>query len=156
MARVNQTLHLDGHRWALVHAFAGDPGRWLPLPAERIDGTGWLSTVHGGPTLQSVQIRIGDVRDLPDAFTRHISWEPVARHSASRNRVLPILEGQLRIEHRHPPGANVMLTAHYRPPGGRVGNLLDAVAMHRVADRTVERFLEEIGQRLRHAALASV
>lgn len=155
MARVNATVHVDGQRWALVHAFAADPGSWLPLPAVRVDGTGWLSTVHGGPALQSVHIRVGDVRDLPDAFTRHIRWVPVARRGGSVSRALPVLEGQLRVEHRRPPGVDVVLTAHYRPPGGRAGNLLDAVAMHRVAERTLERSLEDIGERLRLASLAA-
>lgn len=155
MARVNGTVHVDGARWALVHAFAGDPGSWLPLPAVRIDDAVWLSTVHGGPTLQRVHIRVGDVRDLPDAFTRHIRWVPVARGGASVSRALPILEGQLRVEHRRPPGVDVLLAAHYRPPGGRAGEVLDAVAMHRVADRTVRRSLEDIGERLRLASLAS-
>lgn len=155
MGRVNGTVHVYGQRWALVHAFAGDPGSWLPLPAVRIDDTVWLSTVHGGPALQSVRIEVGDVRDLPDAFTRHIRWVPVARRGQSVSRALPVLEGQLRVEHRRPPGVEVVLAAHYRPPGGRVGNVLDAVAMHRVAERTVERSLEDIGERLRWAALTS-
>lgn len=155
MARVNGKVHVEGQRWALVHAFADDPGRWLPLPASPIDGVGWLSTVHGGPALQAIQVRVGHARDLPDAFTRHLSWAPGDHHGAFATRVLPILEGQLRIEHRHPPGVDLVLGAHYRPPGGRAGTLLDAIALHRVADRTVERFLEEIGERLRLAALTS-
>lgn len=154
MGRVNGTVHVDGQRWALVHAFAGDPGSWLPLPAVRIDDAVWLSTVHGGPVLQSVHVRVGDVRDLPDAFTRHIRWVPVARGGASVSRALPILEGQLRVEHRRPPGVDVVLTAHYRPPGGRAGDLLDAVVMHRVAERTVERSLEDVAERLRLAVTA--
>lgn len=154
MARLNGAVHVDGQRWALVHAFAGDPGSWLPLPAVRVDDTVRLSTVHGGPALQSVHIRVGDVRDLPDAFTRPIRWVPVARGGASISRALPILEGQLRVEHRRPPGVDLVLTAHYRPPGGRAGDLLDAVAMHHVAERTVERSLEDIGERLRLASTA--
>lgn len=152
MSRVNDRVHVDGQRWALVHAFVSDPGRWLPLPAVPMDGSGWLTTVHGGPALQAVQARIGQARDLPDAFIRRISWVPAAHDGALAGRVLPILEGQLRIEHRNPPGVDMVLGAHYPPPGGRAGDLIDAVAMHRIAERTVRRFLEEIAERLRVGA----
>lgn len=156
MARVNAAVHVDGQRWVLANSFANDPARWLPLPAVPSGEMAWRSTVHGGPVLQTVQVRLGYVRHLPDAFTRHLLWVPGDHRGSLAGRILPTFEGQLRVQHWHPPGVDLVLAGHYRPPGGRAGNLLDAVAMHRVADTTVRRFLEDIAERLTVAALTTV
>lgn len=152
MARVTARRHVHAQRWALVHIFVSDPSRWLPLPATVLGGVGWRSTVHGGPLLQAVRVRLWLARDLPDAFSRHIIWEPGRHDRALARRAMPTLHGQLRLEHQHPSGAVLELDGNYRPPGGRAGDLLDVVALRRIADTTVERFLEEIADRMTAAA----
>lgn len=152
---VRASTHLEGHRWALVHAFANDPSTWLPLPAAALDGGRWLSTVHGGPLLQTVEIRIGAARDLPDAFIRQIAWTPGDRAAAVASKVLPSFKGRLRLEHRQPPGARLVLEGNYRPPGGRPGSVADALVLHRAADATARRFVADVAGRLRRAALAA-
>jgi hypothetical protein len=69
------------------------------------------------------------------------------------DRLLPSLDGELGLHAQSGGRTTLLLDARYRPPGGALGGAFDAVAMHRLARTTVERFLEEVTARLAGEAL---
>jgi hypothetical protein len=144
---------LDGSADALVSLFAGDPGGWLPDAAPRPDG-GWLMTVHGASWSREVQAVLGEPWSVTRTTWRSLSWEPVnlAGDSATVNRMLPPLDGELGIHTDESGRATLILDARYLPPGGLLGAAADAVALHRLARRTGQRLLQDIGASLLRAA----
>ena len=59
--------------------------------------------------------------------------------------MLPALDGELGIHVEESGRATLVLDARYLPPGGLLGVAVDAVALHRLARQTGQRFLEDVG-----------
>jgi hypothetical protein len=144
---VRTFLPVVGPAAALMAAFAGDPGRWMP---DARNGEAWYVTVRAGSLARTVRARLGAPWQAGAASWRTLTWDPVPEHRAARaiDRLLPTLDGELGL-HLDPDGrTTLVLDARYRPPGGALGAAVDAVGLHRVARETVERLLEEVAARL--------
>jgi hypothetical protein len=146
---------LDGPAGALVTAFTGDPAGWLPDAEERPDAV-WLMTVHGASRSREVHAALGAPWSVTRTTWRSLSWEPVslAGDTATVNRMLPPLDGELGIHVDESGRATLILDARYLPPGGLLGAAADAVALHRLARRTGQRLLQDIGANLLRVAAA--
>lgn len=132
----------------LVAGFRTDPARWLP--DARRDGDAWTIVLRAGALSRVVRVAVGAPWQAGDTTWRTLSWDPVPVRSepVPMERLLPTLDGELGL-HRDPGGrTTLVLDARYRPPGGALGAAVDAMALHRVARDTVERFLGEVGPRL--------
>jgi hypothetical protein len=147
---------LDGDADALVATFATDPHAWLPDSQRRLDG-GWRMTVHGASWSREVHAIVGQPWSVTRTTWRSLSWEPVnlAGDAATVSRMLPPLDGELGIHVDESGRATLILDARYLPPGGLLGAAADAVALHRLARRTGQRLLQDIGAGLQHAATVS-
>jgi len=137
---------LEGRAGALVEAFTGDPETWLP-ESEADREAGRIVTLHAGSLARRVRVRIGDTWQVTRTSWRSISWEPVnvSEEQTSVNRFLPALDGELGIHVDEADRATLVLDARYLPPGGLLGAAVDAVALHRLARQTGQRFLEDVG-----------
>jgi hypothetical protein len=144
---------LDGDATSLVASFATDPHAWLPEAERRLDG-GWRLTVHGASWSREVQAFLGQPWTVTRTTWRSLSWEPVSSTSdtATVNRMLPPLDGELGIHVDGSGRATLILDARYLPPGGMLGAAADAVALNRLARRTGQRLLRDIGVGLQRAA----
>jgi hypothetical protein len=144
---------LDGPAGALVATFAGDPAGWLPDAERRPDG-GWLMTVHGASWSREVRAVLGEPWTVTRTTWRSLSWEPanVAGDAATVSRMLPPLDGELGIHVDESGRATLIVDARYLPPGGLIGAAADAVALNRLARRTGQRLLQDIGASLLLAA----
>jgi hypothetical protein len=142
---VRAFLPLAGDVPALTAAFEADASRWLP-DARRDGGDRWLLTVRAGALSRTVRALVGAPWRAGTTSWRAISWDPVGHdgEAGSLERFLPSLDGELGLHVDAAGGATLILDGRYQPPGGPLGAAADAVALHRVARHTVERFLEQV------------
>ncbi len=172
MSRELRTFQpLEGPAGALIAAFTGDPSEWLPTAAvgtadvdidartdgdlgdDGADGT-WMCSVHAGSLARRVRATIGRPWHVTRTSWRSVSWEPVtvSGERTTVNRMLPPLDGELGIHVDRSGRATLVLDARYIPPGGLLGAAVDAVALHRLARQTGQRFLADVGAGLNRVA----
>lgn len=143
---------IEGVAGALSAAFTADPGAWLPAATSDPRG-GWVFAVHAGSLARRVRAVIGQPWHVPRTAWRSISWEPLhAGDDTSTDRMLPPLDGELGIHVDGSGRATLVLDARYLPPGGLLGAAVDAVALHRLARQTGQRFLADVGAGLNRLA----
>lgn len=151
---VRTFLPVSGEPAALASAFENDPARWLP--AARHEGRGTFTmTVRAGNLTRPVTACVGHPWRAGATRWRTLTWDPVGPQgdSAALERLLPSLDGELGL-HVEPQGrVTLVLDARYQPPGGPIGVAADAVALRRIAQGTVERFLADVAARLAAEAL---
>lgn len=152
---VRTFLPVVGDPVALATAFDGDPARWLP--GARRDGQDrFVLALRAGSLTRTVRATIGAPWRAGATRWRALSWDPISTEDgepAPVDRLLPSLDGELGLHAQSGGRTTLLLDARYRPPGGALGGAMDAVAMHRLARGTVERFLEEVTARLAGEAL---
>ena len=131
------------------------------LDAPRRVGVDWL---HEGETHLDVDLaglhlakdvcfRVADFADVPGPLPMgrvQLSWEPVEHRD-----VFPTVTADLEIEPIDDRRTMVSLLASYQPPLGRIGAVVDRVAMHRVAETALRRFFEGLLAEIKTNARAS-
>ena len=151
---VRTFLPVVGDPVALATAFDGDPARWLP--GARRDGQDcFILALRAGSLTRTVRATVGSPWRAGATRWRTLSWDPISEDGepTAMDRLLPSLDGELGLHAQAGGRTTLLLDARYRPPGGAFGGAFDAVAMHRLARTTVERFLEEVTARLAGEAL---
>ena len=138
----------------------------VPLPAGQVEHAlldspaDWLSTLAGsaqrrgdhlltdvgvgplGPRLgRRVTIQVGQPVRFPSMTSMPLTWEPVGLDG-----VLPRLEANIELGALGEDRTQLAISARYRPPLGVVGQTIDRVLLHRVAEATVKDFLDRLGQ----------
>jgi hypothetical protein len=140
---VRAFLPVAGEVPGLISAFEGDPRLWLPS-ARREGAEGWLMTVRAGSFSRTVRATVGNPWRSGPTYWRSVSWDPAPGEGESvpLERFLPSLDGELGLHTGETGGSSTLVfDARYLPPGGPLGAAADAVALHRVARHTVERFV---------------
>lgn len=106
-----------------------------------------LAGVEVGAEIDISVLEIEEVERSPisgPATRLHLEWE------AARNpRLFPLMTGVLAIYRLTATETQLDFSGQYEPPLGPLGRGLDAVALHRVAEASVHRFLQDVGQHLR-------
>ena len=138
----------------------------LPLPVAEVERalvsspTGWLSAMAGegqargdgllgevgvGPLAarlrRQVRVQLGEPVRFPSMTSLPLTWEPVGLEG-----VLPRLDADLELGSLGEGRTQLAISARYRPPLGVVGQTLDRVLLHRVAEATLKDFLDRLGQ----------
>ncbi len=80
-----------------------------------------------------------------------LSWEPL-----DHDDIYPTVTADLEIEPIDERRTMVSLLASYEPPLGRIGAVVDRVAMHRVAEAALRRFFEGLIAEIRTNARAEM
>ncbi len=123
--------------------------RALPaLDAPRRIGLDWLTEggthldvdVAGVHFVKDVCFRVADYVDTPGPLPLgrvELSWEPLDHAD-----VYPTITADLEIEPIDERRTMLSLLASYQPPLGRIGAVVDRVAMHRIAESALSRFFE--------------
>lgn len=129
--------------------FAGDPEGWLPPSSRRQGRSRWRFALTAGPAARTVTFAVGSVWRVGDATWRSITWTPDPHHGEAVpvERLLPSFTGELGVAGGG-SGPVLHLRGRYRPPGGRLGELVDALALHRIARATAADLLDGIAGRL--------
>ncbi|MEX0869643.1 MAG: hypothetical protein WD011_08215 [Nitriliruptoraceae bacterium] len=151
---VQAFLPVSGGINPLLAAFGQDPGRWLPH-ARRDGAQRWTVPLHAGAISRTVIVAVGLPWRAGSTTWRTIAWDPEPEeHDALHvDRFLPSFDGEIGLAVASGTGstsgsATLIIDGRYAPPGGMLGQALDAVALHRVAQGTVERFLAEVASQL--------
>lgn len=77
-------------------------------------------------------------------------WECELHLRAARaQRFFPTFDGTLSVTPLGENACELWLQGSYTPPGGRAGKLLDDIALHGIAERSLRRFVEEIAAGLK-------
>jgi hypothetical protein len=91
-----------------------------------------------------VELSVGPVRHSGDATLVAFSWESDGVLGA----LLPHFEGDLEVAPLGLDTTELTIRGRYDPPGGSIGQKLDRVVLHRLAESTVRAFLGDIAARL--------
>jgi hypothetical protein len=96
--------------------------------------------VAGVHFVKDVCFRVADYTDVPGPLPMgriQLMWEPLDRGDA-----YPAITADLEIEPIDEKRTMISLLASYEPPLGRIGAVVDRMAMHRVAEAALTRFFE--------------
>jgi hypothetical protein len=146
---VRNFLPLVGEPTALTLAFEGDALRWLP-GARRSGPDTFDLPLHAGAFTRTVRAAVGPPWQAGATRWRSLRWDPISEEGepGAFDRLLPGLDAELGLNVESPTRVTLLLDARYQPPGGPVGAAADAMALRRVAEGTVQRFLEQTAARL--------
>ena len=100
----------------------------------------------GGDSLtisKTVAIEIGHPSELSDRLLVPIRWEATGPSS-----LFPTMEADLVLRDVPGAGSVLVLRGRYSPPMGTVGDVIDRLLLHRVAQATVHQFVEETAKAL--------
>lgn len=121
--------------------------RWLPGMASEASGHGnrLLSELgfKVGPRRLSrrIAVKVGTMLRSPGVTMLPLKWR-----AASADTLFPVLDGQIEIASLGPNVTQVGVSASYEPPMGWVGRLADRALLHRVAEVTIQDFVERVGE----------
>jgi hypothetical protein len=129
----------------------------LPLPPERVrqallGSPEWLSELageaqrRGDVLLAEVGVgplgpRLGRRVAVPSMTSVPMTWEPLGMDG-----LFPRLDADIEVGPLGEDRTQLAISARYRPPLGVVGQAIDRVLLHRVAEATVKDFLDRVGQ----------
>ena len=125
---------------------AGWPARaahGMPRPL----GTTVSAIVHigAGPELLRpiVVVTLGAARSHPERVVVPLRWEPLAG-----DRILPDLEGDLELADAGEGFSRLSLSGRFHVPLAEIGWRLHQLALHRVAEASLRRFLQDVEEAL--------
>jgi hypothetical protein len=138
-------------------ALLRSPASWVPGLAGEADARGerLMAEVGVGRSGRRfdkrVEIEIGESVRFPTKTVLRISWR-----AAGPKALFPELEGDLEIGPMGPARSQLSLSARYAPPLGAAGKLADRALLHRVAEATVQDFVDRTAEALASLALKQV
>ena len=139
----------------LVTVFETDPAAWLPEARQDDDNDDrWLLVLRAGALHRTVRMTVAPAWRAGATMWRSLSWEPVGTsgESTPTDRLLPSFTGELGIHAEGRERTTLALDGHYEPPGGRLGQAADTIALHRVAQATASSLVADIAGGLSTAA----
>ena len=131
------------------------PEQWIPELASSAEERGdrLLAevgfAVSGHQVGKRVEIELG-----PPVRTPGRTWLPILWHATGPKGLFPSLEGELEVAALGPGLTQLGLSARYKPPFGLIGESVDRVLLHRVAEATIHDFVERVGAALQHPQAA--
>jgi hypothetical protein len=91
-----------------------------------------------------VVVEVEEVALERSEFDKPCTQFAIRWHAANRPELFPTMHATLAIYPLSPTETQLELTGQYIPPLGVLGDVLDAVAMHRVAEVSVLNFMRDI------------
>lgn len=101
--------------------------------------------VAGFDVARRVELDVGEAVDVDDTCVSvPVRWTPIGTD------LLPLLEGSVEFValSDRPALTRVAFVGHYRPPLRALGAAWDGVAGHTLAQRTVDRLVDDVADRL--------
>ena len=138
-------IHLNAAFEDVTSQIEGDRGNWLGFAAEQaISDQTYLSRVGpGGMLSKRVKIEVGEVRRALGCVLVSMAWT-----ATSSPFLFPRLEADLEFSEVEPGNVRIELRGSYRAPLGTLGERLDRLIMHRMAESTVRAFLIGVSDEL--------
>jgi hypothetical protein len=142
-------IELDRPHTEVEAALLEAPPGWLDGFAEAADDRGrrLLIDVGVGSVVgrigKQVELEVGAPARLPSRTIVPLTWK-----ATGPTVLFPGLAGDLEVASLGPEHTQLSLSASYRPPLGQVGELVDRVLLHRLAEATIKDFLDRLGAAL--------
>jgi len=132
--------------------------------AERIRGTYWHSAailrldldqvvktpleelrfeIGGGAITRRVRVEVGPLISEPDSLRIPLRWK-----AAEHPNLFPVMAGELHISDAGSDDIELRLVGEYGSPLAAIGAAADAVAGHRVAEKSLHGFQADVATRL--------
>jgi len=96
----------------------------------------WLDRLSSLSSTNRYLVTAGEPREVSQVLTVPIVWTPV-----TLDRLIPTLEADLQLSHLDGQFSRLSISGRYRPPLATLGLTIDRLALHRVAESSVRRFL---------------
>lgn len=134
---------------ATAARIGGDPGCWLPEPAEP-EASGWAVDLVAEGALPSL---IACRRALVWTFATQLVTAghlvvPLSWQAITAERWFPTFDGDLEVSELAGGGCKIALVGAYTPPLGVVGGTSDRLAGHHVAEACARRFVLDVAARV--------
>ena len=100
-------------------------------------------------SVKRVEEQHSEARSSPVTHLQ-LEWE-----AAKMPRLFPFMQADLSIYPLTATETQLDFSGHYEPPLGKLGDAMDAIAGHRVAEASVHRFLTDVADYLKTALSAS-
>lgn len=145
LAQATVTVPFDSRA---VSAALSDPLRPWSVEA---DGDGKSLLARAGfkvgpfPVYKHVRLRVGW---LPGAEPGERLMVPVTWEAVGGPPIFPAMQGTLHVAPDGPRTTRLTLNASYDPPLGRIGEGMDRIVMHRLAQLTMNDFIGRIAEAL--------
>lgn len=138
---IQHSVHIQQPIKQVSDALLTSPSKWFPKSVG--------VHVAGVPVRKRVNVEFGDPVRTSTWAVIPISWKPTFGR-----RLLPVMNGKVDVSPVSNEETRLTVSGMYEPPLGRLGEQLDEVLMHNVAEGTVKELAEQIAQRLENSARA--
>jgi hypothetical protein len=108
--------------------------------------TEWYATAQRSAKWQRFSVTAGDARRSGSSVIVPMRWEP-----QSFERLLPMLDADIELSGLDEGHCRLAISGRYGVPLAQIGVTIDRLAMHRVAETAVRRFLLELAETLESA-----
>jgi hypothetical protein len=135
----------DAARAGLVSAVSG---QWLAAASADAFGEWSNSLARVGPrgvgrgVSRLVEVRFRELVTRGNTAVLIVRWEAVG----SGGGLFPVLDADITLTPHGPAASLLALTGAYRPPLGALGAALDRAVLHRVAEATIQGFVNRLGE----------
>jgi hypothetical protein len=135
----------DDARAGLVRAVSGE---WLAAASADAYGEWSKSLARVGPRgagwgrSRLVEVRFRELVTKGNSAVLIVRWEAVG----SGGGLFPVLDADITLTPYGSAASVLALSGAYRPPLGALGAALDRVVLHRVAEATIQGFVNQLGK----------
>jgi hypothetical protein len=136
---VQHSVHIQRPIKQVSEALLTSPSRWFPKSVG----------IHlaGVPVRKRVNVEFGEPVRTSTWAVIPISWKPTFGR-----KLLPVMNGKVDVSPVSQEETRLTVSGMYEPPLGKLGEQLDEVLMHNVAEGTVKELAELIASRLEVSA----
>src|SRR5437870_11624952 len=137
-------------------ALVRSPAEWIPGLASSAEERGDQLLAEVGFPVGGLQVgKRVEIELGPPVRTPSRTWLPVTWRATGPRGIFPTLEGELEVAALGRHLTQLGLSARYKPPFGLVGESLDRLLLHRVAEATIRDFVERVAVALRQRRVAA-
>ena len=136
---IQHSVHIQRPIKQVSDALLTSPSSWFPKSVG----------IHlaGVPVRKRVSVEFGEPVRTSTWAVIPISWKPTFGR-----KLLPAMNGKVDVSPVSKEETRLTVSGMYEPPLGRLGEQLDEVLMHNVAEGTVKELAEQIASRLEVSA----
>lgn len=107
-------------------------------------------TIGGLEVGTDIAVSVGNIEEIQGKTDlSRVTTIPIAWKAASRPRLFPLMNADLSIYPLTATETQLDFLGSYEPPLGTLGDALDAVVGHKVAEASVHRFVTDVAHYLR-------
>jgi len=135
----------DAARAGLVRTVSGE---WLATASAEAYGEWGKSLARVGPhgagwgMSRLVEVRFRELATKGNSAVLIVRWEAVGASGG----LFPVLDADITLTPYGSAASLLALSGAYRPPLGALGAALDRVVLHRVAEATIQDFVNQLGE----------